>query len=105
MNKKGERSHYPLADAMSSSNSDMTKRLRYTKEILTHLLTNNANANTNSGNPINVNLNYDPNVALDPTGNNNNNDNLKFGMTATMENDFPRLNSNNNNNLAGSDPF
>lgn len=74
MNKKGERSHYPLADAMSSSNSDMTKRLRYTKEILTHLLKNNANANTNQrqstggeganpGNPINMNPNDDPNGA------------------------------------------
>ena len=43
MNKKGERSHYPLADAMASNNVDMTKRLRYTKDILVHLLRNNNN--------------------------------------------------------------
>lgn len=41
MNKKSERFHYPLADAMNSTNTDMTKRLKYTKEILTHLLKNN----------------------------------------------------------------
>ncbi len=40
-NKKGEKSHYPLADAMNSTNYEMTKRLKYTKEILTHLLKNN----------------------------------------------------------------
>ncbi|EGR31190.1 protein kinase domain protein, partial [Ichthyophthirius multifiliis] len=40
-NKKGEKTHYPLADAMYSTNQEMTKRLKYTKEILTHLLANN----------------------------------------------------------------
>ncbi|KAL4513162.1 hypothetical protein ABPG72_017847 [Tetrahymena utriculariae] len=56
MNKKGQRFHYPLADAMNSTNQDMTKRLRYTKEILTHLLKNNQRQNTNDGqgnNPTN----------------------------------------------------
>lgn len=45
MNRRGERSHYPLADAMASNNVDMTKRLRYTKDILVHLLRNNNNRN------------------------------------------------------------
>jgi len=42
VNKKGERSHYPLATALDSNNAEMAKRLKYTKEILTHMLNNNA---------------------------------------------------------------
>lgn len=41
VNKKGERSTYPLNNAMESSNLEMVKRLKYTKNILTHML--NAN--------------------------------------------------------------
>ena len=41
INYKGERSNYPLATALESSNTEMAKRLRYTKEILTHMLNNN----------------------------------------------------------------
>jgi polo-like kinase 1 len=41
VNKKQERSHYPLATALESSNNEMAKRLKYTKEILTHMLNNN----------------------------------------------------------------
>jgi polo-like kinase 1 len=41
VNKKGERSTYPLNSAMESSNLEMVKRLKYTKDILTHML--NAN--------------------------------------------------------------
>eukprot|EP00828_Plagiopyla_frontata_P033504 TRINITY_DN4350_c0_g1_i3.p1 TRINITY_DN4350_c0_g1~~TRINITY_DN4350_c0_g1_i3.p1 ORF type:complete len:318 (+),score=41.02 TRINITY_DN4350_c0_g1_i3:645-1598(+) len=40
VNKKGERSNYPLATALESTNVEMTKRLKYTKEILTHMLNN-----------------------------------------------------------------
>ena len=43
MNKKGERSEHSLATAMESSNSEMAKRLKYTKEILTHMLNGNRN--------------------------------------------------------------
>jgi len=46
VNKKGERSNYPLATALESSNSEMAKRLKYTKEILTHMLNNNGQAQT-----------------------------------------------------------
>jgi len=49
VNKKGERSHYPLATALESSNSEMAKRLKYTKEILTHMLNNNNNPNGQTG--------------------------------------------------------
>mmetsp|Transcript_2278 Transcript_2278/g.3626 ORF Transcript_2278/g.3626 Transcript_2278/m.3626 type:complete len:564 (-) Transcript_2278:38-1729(-) len=38
VNKKGERSTFPLANALESSNVEMTKRLKYTKDILTHML-------------------------------------------------------------------
>jgi polo-like kinase 1 len=41
VNKKGERTNYPLATALESSNTEMAKRLKYTKEILTHMLNNN----------------------------------------------------------------
>ena len=40
VNKKGERSTYPLTSALESSNLEMTKRLKYTKDILTHMLSN-----------------------------------------------------------------
>lgn len=38
INLKGERSDYPLATALDSKNAEMAKRLKYTKEILTHML-------------------------------------------------------------------
>ena len=38
VNKKGERSTYPLSTALENSNLEMTKRLKYTKDILTHML-------------------------------------------------------------------
>lgn len=41
VNKKGERLTYPLSTAMESSNMEMAKRLKYTKDILTHMLNNN----------------------------------------------------------------
>ena len=50
VNKKGERSTYPLNSAMESANLEMVKRLKYTKDILTHMLNANvANANKNPG--------------------------------------------------------
>jgi hypothetical protein len=48
VNKKGERSTYPLNSAMESANLEMVKRLKYTKDILTHMLNANvANINRN----------------------------------------------------------
>eukprot|EP01017_Pseudomicrothorax_dubius_P002737 TRINITY_DN10205_c0_g1_i2.p1 TRINITY_DN10205_c0_g1~~TRINITY_DN10205_c0_g1_i2.p1 ORF type:complete len:620 (+),score=120.06 TRINITY_DN10205_c0_g1_i2:131-1990(+) len=41
VNKKGDRLMFPLATALDSNNQEMTKRLKYTKEILTQML--NAN--------------------------------------------------------------
>lgn len=41
VNKKGERSTMPLNQALESNNAEMTKRLKYTKDILTHMLSNN----------------------------------------------------------------
>ena len=57
VNKKGERSNYPLSTAMESSNLEMVKRLKYTKDILTHMLQTNAGeapktaGGESSGNP------------------------------------------------------
>jgi len=42
VNKKGERSTHPLTSALESSNLEMSKRLKYTKDILTHMLTSGA---------------------------------------------------------------
>ena len=48
VNKKAERTTYPLSTALESNNHEMTKRLKYTKDILTHMLSlNSANGNTN----------------------------------------------------------
>lgn len=46
VNKRGERSTLPLNQALESSNAEMTKRLKYTKDILTHMLNNNQGAAT-----------------------------------------------------------
>jgi len=43
VNKKGERTNYPLATAFESENTEMIKRLKYTKEILAHMMNNNNN--------------------------------------------------------------
>ena len=49
-NKKGERSTYPLSSALESNNYEMTKRLKYTKDILTHMLNMNQQRNQNMQN-------------------------------------------------------
>ena len=51
VNKKGERSTYPLSSAMESANLEMVKRLKYTKDILTHMLNTNNNNPQTSKNP------------------------------------------------------
>ena len=48
VNKKGERLTYPLSTALESTNMEMSKRLKYTKDILTHMLNNNNNNNGSS---------------------------------------------------------
>jgi len=40
VNKLGNRSVMPLNQALDSNNTEMTKRLKYTKDILTHMLNN-----------------------------------------------------------------
>ncbi|KAM3138427.1 Serine/threonine-protein kinase plk1 [Paramecium bursaria] len=47
VNKQGERSNYPLATALDSHNTEMAKRLKYTKEILTHMLQGGHNQELN----------------------------------------------------------
>ena len=42
MNKKGEKNTYHLSTALESDNFEMVKRLKYTKDILTHMLNLNA---------------------------------------------------------------
>jgi hypothetical protein len=60
VNKRGERSTLPLNQALESNNAEMTKRLKYTKDILTHMLNNNnvaagggaVSSNRGAGGPI-----------------------------------------------------
>lgn len=49
VNKKGERSIMPLSQALDSNNQEMTKRLKYTKDILTHMLNNNGPSSNAAG--------------------------------------------------------
>lgn len=49
VNKKGERSVMPLSQALESNDAEMTKRLKYTKDILTTMLNNGGQA-LNGGN-------------------------------------------------------
>ena len=51
VNKKAERLTYPLSNALESNNSEMTKRLKYTKDILTHMLNLNQGSNPGTGGP------------------------------------------------------
>ena len=47
VNKKGERLTYPLTTALESTNAEMSKRLKYTKDILTHMLSSNQQNSNN----------------------------------------------------------
>lgn len=38
VNKKGERLYYSLETSIESDNTEMTKRLNYTRQVLTHML-------------------------------------------------------------------
>eukprot|EP00742_Colponemidia_sp_Colp-10_P009409 GILJ01010256.1.p1 GENE.GILJ01010256.1~~GILJ01010256.1.p1 ORF type:complete len:759 (-),score=114.58 GILJ01010256.1:264-2540(-) len=38
VNKRGERSTYPLLEVLDTSNEELAKRLKYTKDILVHML-------------------------------------------------------------------
>lgn len=40
VNKKGERLYYSLESSIESTNAEMTKRLNYTRQVLTHMLQN-----------------------------------------------------------------
>ena len=49
MDKKGQLSSYPLNTALDSSNNEMTKRLKYTKQILMHMLTSKTHSGGQQG--------------------------------------------------------
>jgi polo-like kinase 1 len=61
VNKKAERLTYPLGSALESNNTEMTKRLKYTKDILTHMLTlNQGTAGNGTGSALNKDKQIDP---------------------------------------------
>lgn len=69
-NKKGERSTYHLSTALESNNYEMTKRLKYTKDILTHMLTlNSQQQNNNNNNNVNTNTNTNINTGANVLNN------------------------------------
>lgn len=49
VNKKGIRASYPLTTALESTNVEMAKRLKYTKDILTHMLASNQQKQSTQG--------------------------------------------------------
>jgi polo-like kinase 1 len=51
INKKAEKQTYALSAALEMTNPEMSKRLRYTKDILTHIISGNQphNAEENKG--------------------------------------------------------
>ena len=51
VNKRGERSTYPLSSALESTNLEMSKRLKYTKDILTHMLNTGGGTGGRPGSP------------------------------------------------------
>lgn len=55
VDRKGCRTDYPLSTALESSNIEMSKRLKYTKDILTHMLNNNNPNNNGRTSMSNVN--------------------------------------------------
>lgn len=61
VNKKGERSTLPLNQALESNNAEMTKRLKYTKDILTHMLNNNTHTT-----PASAQSNRQPSLGATP---------------------------------------
>ena len=56
LDKKGVRNTYPLNTALDSDNHEMTKRLKYTKQILMHMLTskNHPGGQTSSTNGVSI---------------------------------------------------
>lgn len=45
-NKEGKRNVYPLSAALESNSDEISKRMQYVKNILSHLLNNNPSKNT-----------------------------------------------------------
>ncbi|KAM3131403.1 Serine/threonine-protein kinase plk1 [Paramecium bursaria] len=56
INKKAEKQNFPLQTALNSQNQEMTKRLKYTKEILTHMLQGAQMQNINSQITLSTNI-------------------------------------------------
>ena len=62
MDKKGQLSTYPLNTALDSNNYEMTKRLKYTKQILMHMLTAKSHGNgQQSGNMTSTTVKHSQN--------------------------------------------
>ncbi|KRW99909.1 Protein kinase-like domain [Pseudocohnilembus persalinus] len=75
VNKVHERLTFPLANALESSNQEMSKRLKYTKDILTHMLQNQGTS-TNTNNNI-VKKQSSQNEKQNTNLNNNSNNNYQ----------------------------
>ena len=78
----------PLNQALDSNNAEMTKRLKYTKDILTHMLNNNQNSN-----PINRQASSSA-VGQDPSTGLSSNSSRRAGGPITGVSGMERMNSN-----------
>ena len=59
----------PLSQALDSNNQEMTKRLKYTKDILTHMLNNNGTAGTAAASSQNQQAPNTAHVLSNPSSN------------------------------------
>eukprot|EP00825_Cyclidium_porcatum_P003059 TRINITY_DN11421_c0_g1_i3.p1 TRINITY_DN11421_c0_g1~~TRINITY_DN11421_c0_g1_i3.p1 ORF type:complete len:437 (-),score=73.28 TRINITY_DN11421_c0_g1_i3:111-1421(-) len=110
VNKKHERLTYPLANALESTNQEMSKRLKYTKDILTHML------GGGQSQPDNKQLKHSENTGSKPADqqqllnqkslssiNKYPSSDLKSQYVSASNNPNPStINNNNNNILCGS---
>ena len=100
VNKKGERSTYPLSSAMESANLEMVKRLKYTKDILTHML--NANATTGKNGPT-TQLDIGSNIGAAASQSTRPKTNALSGIGAGLENSKGQMSSSAKNQFSTTD--
>ncbi|KAL4507292.1 hypothetical protein ABPG72_002085 [Tetrahymena utriculariae] len=68
VNRKKERETFPLSTAMESQNKEMSKRLTYTKDILTHMLGGNVQSKNEKQNNENISNKEATSTATNPLG-------------------------------------
>ena len=97
-NKNGVKITYPLSNALNSSNFEMNKRVKYTKQVLTYMINANKNKKIESETKTNIgneNKNENENENNNESKNEINNENQNESQN---ENNKENKNENNNEN-------